>query len=450
MDSLLFLSIFTLLGVLYFVLGWYASNKVTSDTDYYVAGRKLGMLQITCNLIATQLGGGMLLGTASEAYKIGYYGILYTLGMSLGFLLLSFGVAARLQQFNVITAAQLFETRYNSITLKKIASLLSIITLFGILIAQVVGFKSLIGGLGYSTTWVMIPLWGIVVVYTMIGGLRAITINDIVQLAIITVVFGGIAAVLLYQEPSSFFSLSSLSNLQNNFASTQESWYSLLAIVLMPALFSLIEQDLAQRFFASRSMAIATYSALIASIFLIIFAFIPVYFGMKAKLLGLSMAADANPLIVFLQSHTSDLIFSFVICAIVAAIISTADALINGISANITQDFEVYRFTSVSKLRVSKCISFIIGISALIAAYFVPQNIINILISSYELSVCCLLIPLLFCYFKQNVKKSAAIGGIVFGLIGFVGFRIFPIPFSKELVALGLSALGYGIGALKK
>lgn len=344
MNSLLFLSIFTLLGILYFVLGWYASRKVTSDTDYYIAGRKLGMMQVTCNLIATQLGGGMLLGTAAESYKIGYYGILYTLGMSLGFLLLSCGVAARLQQFNVITAAQLFQTRYNSATLKKLASLLSIATLFGILIAQVVGFKGLIGGLGYSTSWVMIPLWIIVVLYTMVGGLRAITINDIVQLGIITAVFGSIALFLIATEPASFFSFTALSKLQETFVTTQESWYSLLAIILMPALFSLIEQDLAQRFFASRSMAIATYSALSAAIFLIIFAFIPVYFGMKAKLLALPMPSDANPLIIFLQTHTNDLVFSFVICAIVAAIISTADALINGISANITQDFEVARF----------------------------------------------------------------------------------------------------------
>ena len=450
MNSLLFLSIFTLLGILYFVLGWYASRKVTSDTDYYIAGRKLGMMQVTCNLIATQLGGGMLLGTAAESYKIGYYGILYTLGMSLGFLLLSCGVAARLQQFNVITAAQLFQTRYNSATLKKLASLLSIATLFGILIAQVVGFKGLIGGLGYSTSWVMIPLWIIVVLYTMVGGLRAITINDIVQLGIITAVFGSIALFLIATEPASFFSFTALSKLQETFVTTQESWYSLLAIILMPALFSLIEQDLAQRFFASRSMAIATYSALSAAIFLIIFAFIPVYFGMKAKLLALPMPSDANPLIIFLQTHTNDLVFSFVICAIVAAIISTADALINGISANITQDFEVARFFSISRLHVSKIISFVVGISSLIAAYLVPQNIINILISSYELSVSCLLVPLVFCYFKKEVKKNAAIVSMIFGFIGFVGFRIFPIPFSKELVTIGLSGIGYVLGSLKK
>lgn len=450
MNSVLFLSIFSLLGALYFFIGWFASRNVTTDNDYFVAGRKLGMPQITCNLIATQLGGGFILGTAASAYTTGFYGILYTLGMSLGFLLLSFGVAARLQQFNVITTAQLFETQYGSTLLKKIASVLSIMTLFGILVAQVVGFKSLIGGLGYSQTWIVVPLWLSVVAYTMVGGMRAITLNDMVQLFIITVVFGGVAFFALLDEPASFFSWTSLAEQQKLFSTSNESFFTLLPIILMPALFSLIEQDLAQRFFASRTRTVATYSALMASIFLILFSFIPVYFGMKAKLSDLAIAPGANPLVAFLQANTSELVFALVVCAIVAAIISTADALINGISANITQDFNIAAKFAKNKLTISKFTSMFVGIAALGTAYIVSPNIIGILISSYELSVSCLLVPLLFCYFKPQVKKSAAVGAVVLGFLGFIGFRILPIPFSRELATLGLSLLGYWLGGLKK
>jgi len=192
MDALLFLTVFGCLGALYFFLALRASKKVTTDTDYFVASRSLNTLQITCNLIATQLGGGMLLGTAASAYEKGYFGILYTLGMALGFILLSCGIASRLQQFKVTTTAELFETQYGSPTLKKIASLLSIITLFGILIAQVVGFKSLMAAVGFGSGFIVLPFWLSVIAYTMIGGLRAITINDMVQLGIITATFGGI------------------------------------------------------------------------------------------------------------------------------------------------------------------------------------------------------------------------------------------------------------------
>ncbi len=447
MNTLLFLTVFTLLGALYFILGYRASRKVETDTDYFVANRQLGLWQISSNLIATQLGGGMLLGTAASAYVAGYYGILYTLGMALGFVLLSCGIAARLQRFKVTTTAQLFETQYNSPTLKKIASLLSIVTLFGILIAQVVGFKSLMAAVGFGAWYIVLPFWLSVVGYTMIGGLRAITINDMVQLCVITITFGSIFVIGLWQEPSIIGAFTSLIGSQSLFTPEQVSFASICGIILMPALFSLIEQDLAQRFFASRSAIVATGSAINAAVFLLMFSVIPVFLGMKAKLSGLAIPEGANPLLVILEANTSSVIFAFALCAIVAAIVSTADALMNGISANITQDFTLARLGNWNKLTISKLTTLCIGIASLIASYFVPQNIVGIIISSYEISVSCLLVPLLFCYFKKEVKKSAAIGALIAGILGFMVFRFYPVVVPKEIMALGASLVGYAIGS---
>lgn len=445
MNISLFLFFFTALATLYFILGIRASRKVKTASDYYLAGRSLGVMQVTCNLIATQLGGGLLLGTAATAYSIGFYGILYTLGMSIGFLLLATGIASRLQQFKVTTTAQLFETQYQSAALKKIASLLSIITFFGILVAQVIGTKSLIAGLGFESFWLIIPFWLSVIGYTMIGGLRAITINDMIQLALITVIFGGIFVYSIFANPGLF---TQMINNQPILFANQPMQTSLLSIILMPALFSLFQQDLAQRFFASRSQKVATVSALYAGIFLILFACIPVYFGMATKLLGFDIA-NGNPLIIFLDNTISGSIVALALCAIVAAIISTADALLNGISANITQDFNII-LPGFSELATSKITTLLIGLAALGASYIVPQDIIGMIINSYELSVSCLLISLLVCYFKKEVKKQAAYLSITAGFITFIILNIYPTAFPRELICLIVSAIGYVIGSVKK
>lgn len=445
MNISLFLLFFTALAMLYFVLGIRASRTVKSATDYYLAGRSLGIMQVTCNLIATQLGGGLLLGTAATAYSIGLYGILYTLGMSIGFLLLAMGVASRLQQFKVTTTAQLFETQYRSLFLKKVASLLSITTFFGILIAQVIGTRSLIAGLGFESFWLIIPFWISVIGYTMIGGLRAITINDMIQLALITIIFGGIFIYSLFTNP---VSLGTILASQATSFTPQSGQTNLLSIVLMPALFSLFQQDLAQRFFASRSQKVATVSALYAGIFLILFACIPVYFGMASKLMGLD-SLQGNPLIVFLDTNISGSIVALALCAIIAAIISTADALLNGISANITQDFNL-AIPGVSNLTTSKITTLLVGLAALGASYGVPQDIIGMIINSYELSVSCLLISLLVCYFKKNVSKQAAYVSIAAGFIAFIILQWHPIDFPRELVSLCASALGYLVGSYIK
>lgn len=442
MNIILFLIFFTALAALYFVLGLRASRSVKTASDYYLAGRSLGVMQVTCNLIATQLGGGLLLGTAATAYSIGYYGILYTLGMSIGFLLLAMGIASRLQQFKVTTTAQLFETQYQSPTLKKIASLLSIITFFGILIAQVIGTRSLIAGLGFDSFWLIIPFWFSVIGYTMLGGLRAITINDMIQLALITLIFGAIFVYSLFSNPG--LALRMWTEQSVLFAKQPEQT-SLLSIILMPALFSLFQQDLAQRFFASRTKAVATVSALYAGLFLILFACIPVYFGMATRMLHFDLQG-ANPLIVFLNNSISGSVVALALCAIVAAIVSTADALLNGISANITQDFNI-TLPGFSSLATSKITTLAVGISALIASYGVPQDILGMIINSYEISVSCLLVSLLVCYFKKDVSKRAAYVSIAAGFVGFVSLQFFTTPIPRELISLGASLLGYVIGS---
>jgi len=381
----------------------------------------------------------------------GYWGILYTLSMSLGFILLGLGFASKLQSLNVSTTAELFETRYNSRRLKQFASLLSIMTLCGILIAQIVAARTLLGGLGLGNQELILVLFWIgVIIYTMVGGLKAVVATDTFQVGIIIAIFSGIFLyALLSGQGSEIFSFAKFAKIQNLFSQKTLGLTSLVGIALMPALFSLIEQDLAQRFFAARTKKIAAGAALGASGILIAFSLIPIFFGMKARLLGLTI--KGSPLMPVISYLTSDFMMVLAACAIIAAITSTADSLLCAISSNISEDFGSLFVTEKNKLKMSKIITLITGTVAIIASYLVPQNIIEVLIGSYELSVCCLLVPLLFSYFRKNLPKAAAIGAIISGLAGFITFRIYPIAFPREIITLGLSLLGYFMGlALSK
>jgi len=443
MDLTLFLTVFFALIGFYFILGIIVSKKIKTTSDYFLAGRNLGFFTVMLTLIATQIGGGMLLGTSQEAYLMGYYGITYTIGMSIGFLLLGLGFAPKLQSLNVSTTAELFETRYNSVSLKKVASLLSIATMFGIVVGQIVASRALIEGLGINSELVFIGFWAFVIAYTILGGLRAVALTDTAQVIFVILVFGGIFLYTYAGETQSFFTLAGMSKIQNMFSSI--TYTKIIGIALMPALFSLIEQDLAQRFFASRTKKIAALSAICASIFLLVFAMIPIYFGIKAKMLGISFAGK-SPLIPLLSHLTSEFVLILAVCGIIAAITSTGDSLLCAISSNISQDFDFSFLGIKNKLRLSKIVTFIMGILAITASYFVPQNIIDVLVGSYEISVSCLLIPLLVSYFYKGLNKNAAIGSIALGLTGFILFRIYPIPFPREIASLGLSGLGYLIG----
>lgn len=437
---------FTALSILYFIIGVYASRSITTNTDYFLAGKKLNIFSVTFTLIATQLGGNLLLGIAQKSYVIGLYGIVYALGMSLGFLLLASGFAARLQQADVPTTAALFEKYYHSPLLKKIASFISILSLCGILVSIIVSSKTLLYGLGIDNELIFLLFWLFIIGYTMVGGLHAVVLTDIFQVIFIIISIGSIFLYSLYALPAPLIPLSDL--LHSSFAPI--SFSKVLPTFLMPALFSLIEQDLAQRFFAARSQKVALFSALFSGIFITVFGLIPVYFGMQAQLTGIALPANGNPFIAILETVTSEPIFLLALCGIMAAITSTADSLLCAISSNIAQDFDL-SFTGIKNtLALSQGVTFLAGIASIIASYTVNENIIDIAIGSYELSVCCLFVPSILCLFTKNVYKNGAFGAALFGFTSFCIFRIYPITYSKEVITLLLSLCGYGIGSLKK
>jgi SSS family solute:Na+ symporter len=216
-----------------------------------------------------------------------------------------------------------------------------------------------------------------------------------------------------------------------------------VATLSMPIFFSLIEQDLAQRFFAARTKTVATLSALIAGLCLILFSLVPIYLGVKAKLLGLPLAPGASPLIPVLELLTNELVLVLAVCAIIAAITSTADSLLCAISSNIALDFDLSWTGIKDPVKRSQVITLIIGITALLASYFVPQEIIPILIESYAISVSCMLVPLLFAYFKNEVKKEAAVAAVVAGFVTFVTIQFWNTLLPKSLLPVVLSLVAY-------
>ncbi len=443
-DKNLLFSILFGLATLYLSIGIWASQKVKTLKSYFLADRNLGVFTLTLTLVATQLGSGMLLGTSQKAYQIGFYGIFYTVGMSIGFIILGCGLASKMRSLNIATTAEIFETHYGSVTLKHFASILSIITLWGILIAQITASKMLFLSLGLDDPYVLGCFWLFLIFYTMLGGLGSVVIIDAIQVILIITVFTFLCFKSLPMSAKKMSDPKLLTKIQNYYFSKKIQLTDLLPTLFMPTLFSLIEQDLAQRFFAAKTRLTATISAFFASAMLISFSCVPLFFGILAKIKKVSIPAGAEPLIPIIAKVASKSLFILAICGIIAAITSTADSLLSAISSNIVQDFETLLPMEHQKLRVSRLICFSTGVLALIASYFITGDIIFILVNSYRVSVICLFIPTIIAYFISNLSAKAAWSSIVCGLIGFVATILYiKNPILKDIVPLTCSLFGY-------
>lgn len=450
MNALYFLLLLSCMTIIYFIIGWISSKKILSVDDYFLANRSTGILTLTFALVGSQLGSGMLLGTAEKSYFLGMWGIMYILGISLGFVVLGLGVASRLRALNISTTAEIFSKYYQSPHLKLIASAISIVSLLGILVAQIVASSTLFAGLHIADyeLW-LLAFWFMLVAYTMLGGLRSIMIIDTMQVAFILLIF---SFIFIKTAPISFaklFSSKLLGKVQGYFFSKNITLFSVLPTLVTPILFSLIEQDLAQKFFAAKSKATATISAFLAAILITGFACIPMYLGIFAKYKGVKVALGVSPLIPLLEKICSELVFALAICAIIAAIASTSNSILCAISSNITQDFSRF-LPQKNSLFVAKIVTAITGCTALFIAFAIESDVISVLEHSYRISIGALFIPTVIAYFTTtHLNKMAATLSILFGLFSCIACMLYmPYSIYQDLLPLGMSLLGYLIGML--
>lgn len=439
MENIVSVAFLVLTTLCYMTVAAIASKGVKTQESYLLGDRTFSVWSITLTLIATQLGAGMIFGTAAEAYNNGFSSIAYVLGMAIGLIILGLGVGARLRSLEISTTAELFETKYASKALRKLAAIISILTMGGILAAQIVASRQL-----FSTLFNLNPLWLIlfwlaIIGYTTFGGLKAVIATDILQVIFIVIVFTGVLFYII--PPSEFASTISI----NTTPKAPLFSGGFFATLIAPILFSMIEQDLAQRCFAARTKRVATISALLAAFFLLLYAFVPILLGMYAKASGITFLPGQSPLVLLFQAKLSSFGMTVIACALLAAICSTADSLLGAAGTNLIADFlpQKGRFS----LATSRLLTLIVGVVALIIA-FNFDDVIAIIVKSYEISICALFVPMLFAMYLKNPSRLGAQLSVGLGLSTYALFMIMQSSISPTIGALCCSGTGFLIGTL--
>jgi len=439
MNFPLFIFLLFALQVFYWIIGCRSSFNVKGQTEYFLAGKSVKFFPLMMTFLATQVGGGIILGAAEEAYRFGWPVLLYPLGAVSGLILLGCGLGSKLAGLQVSTVAQIFEIIYGSVPLRKVASLLSVISLFMILVAQIIASHKFLVSMGMDHAAVFVLFWAFVIVYTAQGGLKAVIATDVVQAAFFSAVFLLCFGYVLLFEPS--ISISEASRIGDLAEVSSKLW----GWLLMPLLFMLIEQDMGQRCFAGASSHVVSKAAFWAGICTLVICIVPVFLGSLARIMGVEVPTGGSVLMAVVARTTNPWITALVGCAILAAIISTATSLINAISSNLSSDFSFSLLKSIDPMKIARGGSCLISLGAIFFAFYF-DNIVDILIQSYELSVSCLFVPVVMALFIRKGHAEAAFTAIGLGAVGFFLLPSDPIP--KEIAGLCLSFAGYGVGTL--
>lgn len=203
----------------------------------------------------------------------------------------------------------------------------------------------------------------------------------------------------------------------------------------------LIEQDMGQRCFAAKSPRTVSIAACLAAGILLIVSLVPIYFGTLAAKMGLAIPSGESVLICSVQHFTNPIVATILICAILMAVVSTADSLLCSISSNLACDFPTKNH-SVLRCRM---LTAIVGMSAL-GFSFLFNNVVAMLMFSYELTVSILFVPVMMAVLTRKPLKQAAFVSMILGGVTFFLYRGHAIPFLfPMLYSLG----GFAITTLK-
>lgn len=421
MDPVFLSILITGLAITYLVLGKYTENKSHDQEDFYLSGRKVRLLPLVFTILATQIGGASMIGAAQEAYLNGWYGFLYALGICGGLMLLALGVGARLRSLQLMTLPHLFEVVYQAPRLRAIAAVLSIASLFLILVGQGVAARMFFASAGMTSEWIFIAFWMVVVIYTTLGGLNAVIYTDLVQAGVVLMALTTVGAFCFVDYSDTLWALPTSGVLESN--STSISWVDW---ILMPMLFMIIGQDMGQRCCAAEHPKTVTTAMIIAAILFAVFTCIPVGLGLLARAEHFEILEGQSVLMSSIITLTNPHLAAFCGAALLMAIISTADSLLCAVSANLAVDvpwLAQYRFThprlKAYALSMPKMITLVLGVGAMLMAY-VATSIIPMLVYAYELSIDVLFVPIFFGVMLNNPQKIFAVVSMSVGALGFV------------------------------
>lgn len=446
-------------------IGLYAATRVHNVKDYVVAGRHLPLYVVTATVFATWFGAETVLGISAKFVKDGLRGIVEDpFGASMCLILVGMFFAAKLYKMNLITIGDYYRSRYGR-TVEILTSLAIILSYLGWVAAQILAlglvFSFITQGAVTHSEGMIIGA-GVVLVYTLFGGMWSVAMTDAFQMTIIVVAMlylawllsgmaGGAGVVISHAAQAEKFNL--LPPME-----TREVLAFIGAAVTM-MLGSIPQQDVFQRVMSAKNEKTAVRGALFGGGLYFVFAFIPLFLAYCATLIDPAMVNDLIDqdaqliLPTLIMNHTPVVAQVLFFGALLSAIMSTASGTLLAPSVTFTENIlkgiighQSDRHFLWTMRMVVVCFAVAVTLFALTSTASIYEMVGN----AYKVTLVAAFIPLVCGLYWKRANTQGAMFAIIAGVSSWLLLEIFNADgmWPPQLAGLLMSALGMLIGSL--
>ncbi len=440
-------------------IGVGVSRRVLASSDeYWVAGRRIGTVVNSMAIMAALASGGSIIGVMGLAYAQGIPATLALFGGAVvGFPLASILVAKPLRNFGRFTITDFLSYRYPHPIVRYLVPLLIVAAFTIYIVAQLkaagITAEALLG-IPYNTALALATV--VFITYVSFGGMVAVTLTDVIQGFLMVVVVIGTAVVLTWRIGSPFEIMSQATTVAPELGQVTHMpvsgylgyfiiWATAIPVIphIVMRVFTARDADSAR---LSLNLAMFVYSAVILAAVL---AIVPVG---RIDFPGLQ---DADQLFLrVMEVQFPPVIRGIAVAAVLAAVMSTTDALLLACSSAIAHDMlgGVLRGRASERtltvVRVGS--TWVIGLAALLWAFSPPELISEFYTAGVGVLSASLFVPTVAGLWWKKANLVGGVGAVVSGAVVYVLVQagIVDVGLAPVVVALFASAAAMLLGGL--
>lgn len=450
-----------IVGLIYLIacigVGLLASRKVIASRDeYWVAGRRIGTAVNSLAIMAALASGGSIIGVMGLTYAQGIPAALALFtGAVIGFPLASILVAGPLRRFGKFTITDFLRHRYPHAIVAWVVPILIVVSFTIYIVAQMKAAgitASVLLGIDYETALTLATL--VFILYVSIGGMLAVTWTDVFQGALMLVVVAGAAIALVWQAGSPGAILASATAAAPELGTLRDQPLgSYLGSFVIWATAIPVIPHIVMRVFTAKDARGARLALNISMMLYAVMILAAVFAIAPVGKVRFPDLADAD--LVFLRVMEADFppIFrGLAVAAVMAAVMSTTDALLLACSSAIAHDL----LGQTLKRRVSPTAghwvavgsAWVVGLTAMGLAYSPPALISQFYTAAIGLLTAGLFVPTIAGLWWRRANLAGGIAALLVGAGTYLAVHFTPgsPPLSAILFALPASAAAMWLG----
>lgn len=400
------------------VIGLYASRRVKGSVrNYFVAGHVIPFWVLVLSLCGQALELGGTYDNTARSMASGFWeGAVLPLGIGTSLILIGMFFAKPLHAMHLLTLPDFYARRFNTLSATMVA-MLCLVSFIILIAGNLAGMGILMEmAVGYPPH-ITVPIIAVLIaVYTIAGGLFAVTWNDVLQSGVVflgasvalgALVLGGASGVL-EQAFENRFSWAPLTRLDGGSMSVWAGFWAL-------AIGDIVALDFMERVFAARTDRAAQSACYVAGLVTIGVGVTMAVIGMIGSTTEVGAAQGAT-LLQFIETFPPSVRMLFVM-ALLGAGISTIDGAImastKALSRNILQTLLPSQIPDTRLLLASRLmVAPIAAASVLLALVFpVPGEL---LVLAFDVVFAGCVVPLAFgIYWKRGTGRAAVLAILV-------------------------------------